>query len=565
MSEFETVALIVIFLVLSAIIVRLIGGDADLEPMTRRARGNAQAQPDTATASPQVRQQQHAAIPARSEPIKPRPVEPAMVKVDLPPPTPIPDPRIANVQTAAPAAQPVAPSAAEALAAVRAAAPAPQPVAQTATAPVAPAPTTAAVQAQTAAAAQAATVAPVRPSAAATVGPDDATKADAAHMAQRPAGEDPAPAVQKPEPAAAPAKQDVTPPAQVRAAEPRDAATAPAANATVTLSKPDVTATLAPGATSSPAATSTQPAAKQLSGEDQAIISRYLRPDVKATLYRDPPPGWTPPPAPAPRAVEPPPPAAPRAAPVAPPAGPLVISRPRIEATVPPGYQAPAPQPKAGPVGPATGFAPLGVLPDARATIAGGDAPSAKPLSAAAAPQAAVSSKPQATDDASPRALRAASIPPSTAVERAIAAQPQSQSSDPALLSTAKRGTRVIGADAASADAIDLERPSPPRPQTPSIWSNTVPRRAITDSEIFTPEAAIAPPSVRAERIPVRAGTLLVRPDAARTIDPSAPKYTSIPKPPPVASLRSEARPLPENGRYANVRFTLPPGALGEE
>ena len=372
--------------------------------------------------------------------------------------------------------------------------------------------------------------------------------------------------MQKPEPtAAAPAKQDVTPSAEVRAAEPRDAATAPAANATVTLSRPDVKATLAPGATPSPAATSTQPAAKQLSGEDQAIISRYLRPDVKATLYRDPPPGWTPPPAPAPRAVEPPPPAAPRAAPVAPPSGPLVISQPRIEGTVPAGYQAPAQQPKAGPVGPATGFAPLGVLPDARATIAGGDTPSAKPLSAAAAPQAAVSSRPQATDDASPRALRAASIPPSTAVEQSIVSQPQSQSSDPALLSTAKRGTRVIGADAASADAIDLERPAPPRPQTPSIWSNTVPRRAITDSEIFTPEAAIAPPSVRAERIPVRAGTLLVRPDAARTIDPSAPKYTSIPKPPPVASLRSEARPLPENGRYANVRFTLPPGALGEE
>lgn len=522
MSDLETVALISIFLVLSAIIVWLIGGDADRAIADRGARAKAQTAPEPVASRTVAARSEHvspanaAPAQARAEPLRAaapaptpvtpsappavrpeppksavNPVEASMVKIDLPPPTPIPNANVAPAQ--APSAPLVAP----------------------------PAP------------------APARAS---------------------------APAAAAPAPAAQPVVQSTAP-------------AAPAASTAPATVRPDVKATIQPGSSTAPGApVAAKPSGHvNLSAEEQAIVSRYLRPDVKSTLYRDPPPGAIPPPAPpkpSPEAVQPP---APRAAPPAPPAGPLVISKPSVEGTLPSGYQAPAPAAVSKPVGETTGFAPLGVRPDARATQASYVAEAAP-----AAPSApSMAATPSAIADVSPRAARAAAIAPSDAVDRTQAAAAQTppaqgtsseiiaasaaSATDSNLLSTAKRGTRVVGAEANDVGVIELERPAVPRPQTPSIWSNTVPRRALSDSELREAELTTAPQGIRAERVPVRAETILVRPDASRTIDPSAPKYTSIPKPPPVANARIEARPLPDVGSLANVRFTLPPGALGNE
>lgn len=590
MSDFETVALIVIFLVLSAIIVRLIGGDADIEPKSRQSKQSSKPLTDVVAApAASSAQSQRPTDPvpiSRIEPAKPQPIEPAMVKVDLPPPTQLPDQRIAPQQAAAQVAQRVTPTAAEALAAVRAAAPAATqaPVAAQPVKPVqqvapAPSPTTVTVtrlpdppakaadqpHAVTAAPQAAAQSAVVRPSAAATISPVLSAAAEKSKAPSPAPVQPPQQSIQASE-QSAPPKPDVAAKPDVRPAEPRvaDVSAAPSTNTGEIVVRPDVKATLAPDAMPTTTAEPWVAPRQTLSAEDQAIVSGYLRPDVKATLFRDPPPGWTPPAAIAPRPVEPER-SEPRPALVAPaPTGPLVISQATAASTLPPGYQSPASQPKAGPVGPSTGFAPLGVKPDARATTnpqTVSALASAEPISVAA----------QSADVGSPRAMRAASIPPSTAVEQPAAAETVSQTSapsattEPALLSTAKRGTRVIGADAANGDLIELERPAAARSPSASIWSNTVPRRAMTDSEILAAEMLATPLSIRAERIPVRAETLLVRPDALRTIDPSAPKYSSIPKPPPVASVRPQAPAQAETGNRANVRFTLPPGALGDE
>lgn len=535
MSDFETVALIVIFLVLSAIIVRLIGGDADVAPRTASVSPAPQPISKTPPQPANTRPAAAAPQPTRFEPPMPQPIEPAMVKVELPPPTPIPDVRANQAQAAAARAAPAAPAAPPA-------APTPEPVRVTTTP----------------------TADIVRPSAAATLSP-----APSAH----PSAQSTPTAISRAAPQSAPQQAtELAPPTPVRAV--------PRANTAglgpVTISRPDVKATLAPGASLSAAAPTrlSPPTKQQLSAEDQAIISRYLRPDVKATLFRELPAAaavQAAAPAERPAAVATARPAPVAAPPAAPSVGPVVVTKPSIAGTLPPGYTPAPAMPKAAPVGPSTGFAPLGVRPDARATMASGAggstaASSISQASYAAATgtaAAAASAQPAAgSNEPSPRAVRAASITPSAATtSSAPKVSVQVSTSEATFLSTAKRGTRVIGNEAASGDIIELERPTTARPQTASIWSNTAPRRAVTDSEILDPAIASQPVSIRAERLPVRAETILVRPDASRTIDPSAPRYVSLPRPAPVASLRNE----PASGIRANARFTLPPGALGDE
>ncbi|MEQ1653798.1 MAG: hypothetical protein ABL897_15050, partial [Hyphomicrobium sp.] len=190
---------------------------------------------------------------------------------------------------------------------------------------------------------------------------------------------------------------------------------------------------------------------------------------------------------------------------------------------------------------------------------------------------AAVTAKPQAEtlEQTSAYAARAAALPPSEAAPAraapaAAGTAPVSSSvssgassgSDSVLLSTARKGTRVLGGELADGSVIDLERAAVPRPQTPSIWSTSSPRRAVKDDDTFVDEVLTTPTGIRAERIAMRGETLFARPDAAKTIDPTAPKYTAAPRPGPVVASSVEARPLPPSGTYANVRFTLPPGAL---
>lgn len=565
MSDVETVALIGFFLVLSAIVVWLVGGDADRALAEQAARRTAGADGDPAPRRVSVTQSEKAsetAAPAAklqptSAPVAVRdespkasastvqPVEASMVKIDLPPPTPIPNATIAPApaRVAQPIVAPTAP--------VRPAAPLPQPVAQSAAA-TSPAP------------ARTVQAAPTQPAPAQVIVRPPTAQSAPAPVVSRPVAAPPVAAPAAPQQASTPAPAAVKP--------------ASAASNTPGLARPDARATLQPGAPSTSAAVTASahtPSQLNLSPEDQSIVSRYLRPDVKATLYRAPPPGATSPPAPGrpaptPEAALPP---APRAAPPVAPAGPLVISKPSAQGTLAPGYQAPAPVAVAKPVGPSTGFAPLGVRPDATATQA---SYVAQP---AVQPQAAPPPAKDAASAPSPRAALAATLPPSSATSgqsaaparSPVPAQPQapspqlsSASPDPTLLSTAKRGTRVIGADAGEMAVLELERAAVARPQTPSIWSNTVQRRTVSDSELLEAELTAVPQGIRAERVPVRAETLLVRPDASHTIDPSAPKYTSIPKPPPVTNARIEARPLPDGGTLANVRFTLPPGALGD-
>jgi hypothetical protein len=86
-----------------------------------------------------------------------------------------------------------------------------------------------------------------------------------------------------------------------------------------------------------------------------------------------------------------------------------------------------------------------------------------------------------------------------------------SASCEPALLSTSKRGTRLIGAEANEAEIIDFDPPLRPRPRTPSIWSNTIRRPATYFIASDGIEIIHLTPDIRAERIPVRAETVLLR------------------------------------------------------
>ncbi len=157
----------------------------------------------------------------------------------------------------------------------------------------------------------------------------------------------------------------------------------------------------------------------------------------------------------------------------------------------------------------------------------------------------------------------------------------------------------MVGADANFDEAIDLLAANPPRPQTPTIWDSTKPRRAVTDDEFFESEVlpSPAPQSIKADRMAIRAEPKLVAPDSANTRPPASAVTSTPPKPaPPSASTgHSEIGPIPTNvpivstasgtaGGHAisqarmgvepakvvatvkpSVSATLPPGALGDD
>ncbi len=225
------------------------------------------------------------------------------------------------------------------------------------------------------------------------------------------------------------------------------------------------------------------------------------------------------------------------------------------------------------------------------------------------APKAEVESPYTARANTLPRSDATAVAPkasaPAAPAPVAVAAAPAAMASPSAasvLVSTARRGTRVVGADADGDDAIDLLAANPPRPQTPSIWDTTTPRRSVSDDAVFAAEVvpAGAVQSIKGERIPVRAETLLVRPDVSRTLSPpAAPAVAAVTAPPPRPALPaanySEIGPIPTDrplvstasgtaGGHAisqarmgvepakpvviakpNVSATLPPGALGDD
>ena len=193
----------------------------------------------------------------------------------------------------------------------------------------------------------------------------------------------------------------------------------------------------------------------------------------------------------------------------------------------------------------ATGPTPLPLTPAGYATTA----------NVAAAP-AATETPPASVDAASPRAVRAASIPPSAALERSepsspqpaaptvAATSPSSSASETVLLSTAKRGTRVIGATNDDAAAIDLNAPPAPRSQSSSIWSSTYPRPSVAYTMPAGIDGALPTPAVRAERVPVRAETVLVR----RTND---------------GATSSDTARTQDNYLRPSVGNTLPPEARG--
>lgn len=246
-------------------------------------------------------------------------------------------------------------------------------------------------------------------------------------------------------------------------------------------------------------------------------------------------------------------------------------------------------------------------------------AQAAATVTATAVAAAAASPAPAATqrDAVSPYTERASSLPRSDATPAAVStaavasiskpAEPEASgaasspsSSSPGLVSTARRGTRVVGADAD--DAIDLMNVGVPRPQTPSIWDSTKPRRALTDDDILAAEilSPSGTQSIKAERIPIRSEPLLVRPDVSRTLapavtaKPAAAPAAATPAPKPAAEY-SALKPIPTDiplvstasgtsGGHAisqarmgveppkpvvivkpSVNATLPPGALGED
>lgn len=182
--------------------------------------------------------------------------------------------------------------------------------------------------------------------------------------------------------------------------------------------------------------------------------------------------------------------------------------------------------------------------------------------------QAAAKPTPGQSTSAEPsaRAERANTLPPSDAVE--VKAAPASFASDVSdtmvsapsssstnddtgsvLLSTARRGTRLIGAGTSEAEFFDFDELPSPRPKTPSIWSRNYLRPSVAHTLPEPIEVLDVAPSVRAERIPVRAETLLVRKqDGTEAEEPKA------------SSKASGTHVL-----AADIRYTLPPGALGND
>ena len=77
------------------------------------------------------------------------------------------------------------------------------------------------------------------------------------------------------------------------------------------------------------------------------------------------------------------------------------------------------------------------------------------------------------------------------------------------LVSTASRGARRTGADAAHDDAVDLWREAPPRPRMPSIWSKSKRRVSPSTGELAALTLLLGQQSVQAERRPMRAETLI--------------------------------------------------------
>lgn len=127
----------------------------------------------------------------------------------------------------------------------------------------------------------------------------------------------------------------------------------------------------------------------------------------------------------------------------------------------------------------------------------------------------APSTAPQAGDQPAviPASAVVASLPPSDATRHPAApAQRPAQdasASDTFLISTARRGMRMVGASTDEIELIDFE-PVPSRPQTPSIWSKNYPRPFSAHRATGGIEVLNISPGVRAERIPVRAETILV-------------------------------------------------------
>ena len=77
------------------------------------------------------------------------------------------------------------------------------------------------------------------------------------------------------------------------------------------------------------------------------------------------------------------------------------------------------------------------------------------------------------------------------------------------LVSTASRGARRTGADAAHDDAVDLWREAPPHPRMPSIWSKSKRRVSPSTGELAALTLLLGQQSVQAERRPMRAETLI--------------------------------------------------------
>ncbi|NOT72988.1 MAG: hypothetical protein HOP09_17455 [Hyphomicrobium sp.] len=321
-------------------------------------------------------------------------------------------------------------------------------------------------------------------------------------------------------------------------------------------------------------------------------------------------------------------PAAPVPKPAAEPAAALAV-RADVNATLPraaptqPVTAAPTASAPAAPAPPAAATAKPAAAP--AAANANSAAPKSMPASwyamkaaaattaAAAVASAATAGSASANAPASPPssyAARASSLPPSDATRGAKpaaaavaqpAAQPVALPVESVLLSTARKGTVVLGGELSGNAAIDLERPVVPRPQTPSLWSNNIPRRPLTDDEILLAEVMPSPglQSIKAERVPIRAEPLLVRPDVSKTISPAvtakpAASAASAPATRTAADY-SELKPIPVDvplvstasgtaGGHAisqarmgvepakpaapvkpNVSATLPPGALGED
>lgn len=201
------------------------------------------------------------------------------------------------------------------------------------------------------------------------------------------------------------------------------------------------------------------------------------------------------------------------------------------------------------------------------------DAPVFKPTNA-------TPPEPAANIEPSAHALRAAGLPPSDAVQlrptassSASAAnnEPAQYAHDTVLISTARRGTRVVGQTADELDFVEFDLPKPPRPHTPSIWSKSYQRPSVAHTIPGGMEVLHETPPVRAERIPVRAETILVGKSGSEGALQTGCAPTSggafvapnvrFTVPQTAAPAASSVDPL----TTPNVRFTLPPGALGND